>query len=132
MAKKDISEENYIPEKDEIREESNGQIRVKEGRNFGENNEGLMNEVVDKANHNKDFISLNEKNEGFNFPETEVETGQWTSFKADVAQQVGRFSDQVVIGSPAAETDDLTIGRSGLKDIINAADEQLAKKMKDK
>ncbi|GAB6099246.1 hypothetical protein JCM16358_11250 [Halanaerocella petrolearia] len=125
----EVDEENYIPERDELEEESDNLVNVKDEINRGANNEGLMNEVTPKEEHEEDFISLQEKGEGFNFPETEIETGHWTSFKADVAEQVGRFSDQVVVGSPAAETEDQAIGRSGLKDIIEASEKQLTEKM---
>ncbi|OCL28016.1 hypothetical protein U472_02110 [Orenia metallireducens] len=120
-----------IPEKAEIREETNGEIKVNESRGARANNGSLMGEVYDKATHKKDFISLQENGEGFNFPEVEVE-GEWSNFKEDVAQQVGRFSDQVLMGSPAAETEDFDIGRDGIKDIAKAADARLKEKMKDK
>jgi len=119
-----------IPEKAEIREESKGEIKVND-RGTRANNGGLMGEVYDKATHDKDFISLQENNEGFNFPEVEVE-GEWSNFKEDVAQQVGRFSDQVLMGSPAAETEHFDIGKDGIKDIAKAAEAKLRKKMKSK
>jgi hypothetical protein len=119
-----------IPEKAELREETSGEIKA-DDRGARANNGGLMGEVYDQTTHEKDFISLQENNEGFNFPEVEVE-GEWSNFKEDVAQQVGRFSDQVLMGSPAAETEDFEIGRDGIKDIAKAADARLKEKMKDK
>ncbi len=47
--------------------------------------------------------------------------------EADVAQQVGRFSDQVQMGSPAAEAGEL--GKASLKDIIEESEKKLAKKV---
>ncbi|AGB40437.1 hypothetical protein Halha_0445 [Halobacteroides halobius DSM 5150] len=129
MKKDRIDRENYIPEQDELEEETNGLLNIRDETNNGANNQGLMRDVNEKVEHRENFISLQEKGEGFNFPETEIETGQWTSFKADAAQQVGRFRDQVLSGSPASETDHMTVGRSGLKDIIEASEDKLAKKL---
>jgi hypothetical protein len=60
------------------------------------------------------------------FPEVEEEYTS-SSFKADVAQQAGRFSDQVLMDSPAAEAG--IEGKEGLKEIIKASEKKLSKKM---
>jgi len=97
------SHDNYIPEKDELEEESNHRINVKE-------NNHLKTGRVD-------------------FPEVEEEYTD-SSFKADIAQQAGRFSDQVLMGSPAAEA--RMSGRESIADIIDASEDKLAKKIKNK
>ncbi|GAB6138242.1 hypothetical protein [Halanaerobaculum tunisiense] len=131
MEENEINEEDYIPEADELEEETNGAINIADEMESQANNKGLMRDVEDKEEHDSDFISLQQKGEGFNFPTTEIETGEWTSFKADVAEQVGRFGDQVFLGSPANETDNMELGRSGLQDIIEASEEKLAEKLND-
>ncbi|WP_051412244.1 hypothetical protein [Halonatronum saccharophilum] len=83
--------------------------------------------------NNEEFNNENSQELGLgrvSFPHTEVETGVNTGFKNEVAQITGRFSDQVVMGSPATETEDMNIGRTGLEDVIEASEEELANKMK--
>lgn len=99
--KDDINEENYIPEDDEIAEETNGQFKANEPEN-------LRLGTVD-------------------FPDPEDEMSS-TDFKADVAQQIGRISDRVQIGSPAAEAD-VGIGRDATKEIITASENKLEEKL---
>ena len=91
---------NYIPEKDELEQESNHLIDIKESKNT-------------KAGR-------------VDFPEVEEEYTE-SSFKADIAQQAGRFSDQVLMGSPAAEA--RAAGKDEIADIIDASEEKLSKKL---
>ncbi|MCK8815782.1 hypothetical protein MWH28_00175 [Natroniella sulfidigena] len=67
-------------------------------------------------------------------PQVEVEEGQQSEFKDSVAQISGKFSDQVLMGSPAseaAEENNINIGRTGLEEIIAASDKKLEEKMND-
>lgn len=96
-------EEKYIPEKDELEIESNHAIDVHLGKS---NKRGRVE-----------------------FPEVEEEYTD-SSFKADIAQQAGRFSDQVLTGSPSIEAGKL--GKDALADIITASEDRLAEKMRDK
>ncbi|WP_408954993.1 hypothetical protein [Natroniella sp. ANB-PHB2] len=51
-----------------------------------------------------------------------------------MAQISGKFSDQVLLGSPAseaAENENINIGRTGLKEIIAASEKKLEEKMND-
>lgn len=95
--------DHYVPEKDELEEEGGKQIDVK-------NREGIKAGRVD-------------------FPEVEEEYTT-SSFKADVAQQAGRFSDQVLMDSPAAEAG--AAGKNGLKGIIQSSKKRLSEKLKNR
>jgi len=97
------SNNNHIPEKDELEVESNHKIDVQENKHL--------------------------KTGRVEFPEVEEEYTD-SSFKEDVAQQAGRFSDQVLMGSPGAEA--RMTGRDSIADIIDASEDKLAKKMKNK
>ncbi|QTL97086.1 hypothetical protein GM661_03380 [Iocasia frigidifontis] len=94
------NDNSYIPGDDELEEESGHTIDVRKERN-------LRSGRVD-------------------FPSVEDEYTT-TNFKADLAQQAGRFSDQVLMDSPAAEAG--TTGKGNLKDIIKASDKKLSKKL---
>ncbi|SDC15556.1 MULTISPECIES: hypothetical protein [unclassified Candidatus Frackibacter] len=54
-------------------------------------------------------------------------TAEMSGFEADVAQQIGRFSDRVQLGSPASEAG--TMGDDAAKDIMKAADKKLEEKL---
>ncbi|MDI3548284.1 MAG: hypothetical protein PWR10_1936 [Halanaerobiales bacterium] len=100
--RKEKEPEKYIPGKDEIEEETNNEIHVQDSPKL--------------------------KTGEVNFPGVEDEI-MMSEFEANAAQQVGRFSDQVMLGSPAAEAG--TIGQDNLKKIVEASKRKLAKKLND-
>ncbi|SJZ97168.1 hypothetical protein [Selenihalanaerobacter shriftii] len=48
-------------------------------------------------------------------------------YEFNLAQQAGRFNDEVILGSPASEYG--ATGRGALKDIIKASEERLSEKL---
>lgn len=102
MKKRELKNKDYIPEPDEIEAETNGEIDVKD-------------KVVGSPGR-------------VDFPTVE-DSVTMERYEADMAQQAGRFSDQVITGSPAAEAG--TTGKEALKDIIAASEKKLKEKLKD-
>ncbi len=98
--KRKVDEEKHIPDNKEIEEETNYDVNVREMKN-------VTPGQVD-------------------FPDVEDDMNA-VDFKGDVAQQIGRFSDQVLMGSPAAEAG--TVGRDALKDTVKAARKKLKEKV---
>lgn len=95
---------DYIPEKD-LAEETINQINVENSPNQNTPRTGRVD-----------------------FPHIDDDIGTGT-FKADVAQQEGRFRDKVLMDSPSVEAG--ALGHDALKETIEASEEKLAKKMND-
>ncbi|ADL12734.1 hypothetical protein [Acetohalobium arabaticum] len=83
-----------------------------------ENLEGIVNGDDDTENVEMGQVQ---------FPNTEADDEFIGDFKSDVAQQVGRFSDKVHMGSPSDEAG--AIGQDALKDTIEKSREELAEKL---
>lgn len=87
------------------------------------------NDLEEESGHTIDVREERKVNLGrVDFPSVENEYST-TAFKADLAQQAGRFSDQVLMDSPAAEAG--TTGKAHLKEIIKASDKKLSKELND-
>ena len=63
------------------------------------------------------------------FPHIDDDIGTGT-FKADIAQQEGRFRDKVLMDSPSVEAGEL--GHDAIKDTVKASEKKLAEKLNDK
>ncbi|MBM7624082.1 hypothetical protein [Sporohalobacter salinus] len=117
-----MTEDSKNREIDEEKDNKYGEDEFDRLENIVEENlEGIVNGDDDTENVEMGRVQ---------FPNTETDDEFIGNFKSDVAQQVGRFSDKVHMGSPADEAG--VIGEAGLKDTIEKSREKLAEKLNNK